>query len=239
MPKRAAPKLPLRERIVGAAVELLSSGGREAVSTRAVSAAAGVQAPAIYRQFGDMRGLLDAAAREILAAHVRQKAERKFSHDPLEDLRRGWDEHVAFGLANPAAYALLYGGSMAEEETPAARDGYAMLEQLVGRVAEAGRLRVSIASAARLVHAGGSGVTLTLIAAPPEQRDPTLSDAMREAVIAAITVVPSAKVARGAHRVASRAVALRAVLGDDDAIAVLSAGEHQLLVELLDRLSKT
>ena len=37
-----------------------ADGGRGAVTTRAVSAAARVQPPTIYRQFGDMRGLLDA-----------------------------------------------------------------------------------------------------------------------------------------------------------------------------------
>src|SRR4051794_36006940 len=51
-----------RDRILQAAARLLAEGGREAVSTRAVSRAAGVQAPTIYRQFGDMQGLLDAVA---------------------------------------------------------------------------------------------------------------------------------------------------------------------------------
>src|SRR3954468_22589161 len=101
-------KASVRERIVRSAAELLAKDGREAVSTRAVSAAAAVQAPAIYRQFGDMRELLDAAARELLREYVREKATRKATDDPLSDLRRGWDLHVAFGLANPAAFTLLY-----------------------------------------------------------------------------------------------------------------------------------
>lgn len=229
--------LPPRDRIVRAAAELLGSGGQAAVSTRAVSAAAGVQAPAIYRQFGDMRGLLDAAAREVLAGYVRQKTARVPSTDPIADLRHGWDEHVAFGLANPAAYALLYGGAL-EEDSPAARDGYEVLERHVRRVAEAGRLRVTVAAAARLIHAGGSGVTLSLIATAPEHRDPRLSETMREAVIAAITV-SSAKPARGAHDVAARAVALKAVLEDaaGSARGRLSPGERALLGELLDRLA--
>ncbi|MDB4942717.1 MAG: tetR, partial [Labilithrix sp.] len=187
MAKRAQADLPARERIVRAAVQLLSRGGRDAVSTRAVSAAAGVQAPAIYRQFGDMGGLLDAAAREVLAAYVRQKSRREPSDDALDDLRRGWDEHVAFGLANPAAFAILYGGGAADAEPGASREGYAILEQLVRRLADEGRLRGTVASAARLVHAGGSGVTLTLLATEPAERDPHLSTAMREAVLAAIS----------------------------------------------------
>lgn len=220
------PKPPVRDRIVRAAAELLTKGGREAVSTRAVSAAAGVQAPAIYRQFGDMRGLLDAAARAVLADYVRDKAKRRPQGDPIEDLRRGWDEHVAFGLANPDAYAILFSGA---EESPAARDGLALLESLLTRVAEAGRLRVSVRDAARLVHAGGKGVVFSLITAP----DPALSASMREALIAAITE-PSAKPARSTRRVAPRANALRAVL--PEASTTLTPGERQLLDEWLERL---
>jgi AcrR family transcriptional regulator len=39
-----------------------TAGGPDAVSTWAVSAAAGVQPPVIYRLFGDKNGLLDAVA---------------------------------------------------------------------------------------------------------------------------------------------------------------------------------
>lgn len=55
------------------------------------------------------------------------------------------------------------------------------------RIAEAGRLRVSEERAAQLVHAAGTGTTLTLIAQPEDRRDLGLSAAAREAVIAAIT----------------------------------------------------
>ncbi|HLR84941.1 MAG TPA: helix-turn-helix domain-containing protein, partial [Nocardioidaceae bacterium] len=42
-----------RQRVIEAAIELLARDGRDAVTTRAVADAAGVQAPAIYRLFGD------------------------------------------------------------------------------------------------------------------------------------------------------------------------------------------
>ena len=98
-----------RERILQAAARLLAEGGREAVSTRAVSRAAGVQAPTIYRQFGDMQGLLDAVASHGYATYLASKRERATHHDPVEDLRRGWNLHIDFGLANPALYILMYG----------------------------------------------------------------------------------------------------------------------------------
>ena len=229
----------IRERIVRVTSELLAQGGREAASTRSVSAAAGIQAPTIYRQFGDMQGLLDAAARETFAAYVRQKADRILTDDPIEDLRRGWDLHVAFGLANPAAYAIIYGDPTARATTPAARDGFAYLEGLVTRIAQAGRLRVDVAHAAGLVAAAGEGVTSTLISTPPDARDPNLSAAMREAVLDAITTADSESIRKsisGFERVAAHAVALGAVLLE--APGVLSSAEHHLLEEWLERLTR-
>jgi AcrR family transcriptional regulator len=230
-----------RARILRAATKLLATGGRNAVTTRAVSAAAGVQPPTIYRHFGDMQGLLDVAARETMAVHVRDKGVRALTNDPVEDLRRGWDLHVAFGLAHPDAFALLYSGPSVAASVTAIYEGVAVLEALVARIAEAGRLRVDVAFATALIHAAGTGVTIALANTPPEQRDQRISETMREAILAALTV-PAATEARcggldapPAQRVAVHAVALRALLGE--APAVLSAAEQQLLSDWLDRLS--
>jgi AcrR family transcriptional regulator len=78
---------------------LIAAGGREAANTRAVAADAAVQAPTIYRLFGDKRGLLDAVAEASLAHCVAEKSTRRPLADPVRDLREGWDLHVAFGLA--------------------------------------------------------------------------------------------------------------------------------------------
>src|SRR6478609_5881141 len=139
-----------RERILRAAVRLLADGGRGAVTTRAVSAAAHVQPPTIYRQFGDMRGLLDAVARETLAAHVRGEATRELSEDPVEDLRRGWDMHVAFGLAHPDAFGLIYASPDAAVSPPV-QEGFAVVRGLIVRIAEAGRLRIDVDHAVNVI----------------------------------------------------------------------------------------
>ncbi len=224
--------LSARDRILGAAVDLLAREGASAVSTRAVSAAADVQAPAIYRQFGDMKGLLEEAARETLRVYVRQKVKRSRSEDPLEDLRRGWDEHVAFGLANPDAYALLYTAPSTTSD-PASREGMAVLEGLLTRVAETGKLQMSVEAAAQLIHAGAKGVVLSLIGAKEAQRDLRLSTSMRDVLVAAITDA-APKASRSTKRVAPRAVALRAVLPEARSV---SPGERLLLDELLARLA--
>ena len=236
------PRPDARARIVRAAAKLLATGGRNAVTTRAVSAAAGVQPPTIYRQFGDMQGLLGVVARETLAVHVREQATRAPTNDPVEDLRRGWDLHIAFGLANPDAFALLYSAPSVAAYTSVIHEGVAVLQGLVARIAEAGRLRVDVVHATVLIHAAGTGVTLTLAATSPEERDPRLSETMREAILTAVTVPASAKAPHGgpdaapaAERVAVHAIALRALL--TEAPSVLSSAERQLLSDWLDRLA--
>ena len=232
-----------RARISRAATELLASGGRNAVTTRAVSAAAGVQPPTIYRHFGDMQGLLDVAARETLAIHVREQATRALTNDPVDDLRRGWDLHIAFGLAHPDAFALLYSAPSVDSSISVIHAGVAVLQGLVARIAEAGRLRVDVAHATDLIHAAGTGVAITLAATPPEERDPRLSETMREAILSAITVPASAETSNGgpdatstAERVAVHAVALRTLLLTE-ASGVLSDAERQLLSDWLHRLA--
>jgi AcrR family transcriptional regulator len=220
-----------RERIVAAAAQLLAEGGRDAVSTRAVSVAAGVQPPALYRLFGDKRGLLDAVAGHGLSTYLHRKV-REPSGDPVEDLRAGWDLHVGFGLENPALYALMYGEPRPGVAPPPAATAAAdVLALHIRRIAEAGRLRVSEAHAANLVHAAGCGTTLTLIAMPEDRRDPALSHLAREAVIAAITTDAPAAPEPGP---AAAAVTLRAVLPQTTA---LTAHERDLLGEWLDRIT--
>jgi len=235
-------RLDPRTRILRAAAELLATGGRNAVTTRAVSAAAGVQPPTIYRHFGDMQGLFDAVARDTLAVYAQEKAARPLTDDPVEDLRRGWDLHIAFGLAHPDAFALLYSAPSAAAYRTVIDEGLALLHGLVARVAEAGRLRVDVAHATNLIHAAGTGVTLTLAATPPAERDPRLSETMREAILAAVTVPDSTETRNGgpdaastAERVTIHAVALHALL--TDAPSVLSSAERQLLNDWLDRLA--
>lgn len=227
-----ATSAAVRERILSAAIELLVAGGRDAVTTRAVAAAAGVQAPALYRLFGDKRGLLDAVAEHGFALYLGQKVVRAPADDPIEDLRAGWDLHVEFGLANPAVYALMYGDPRPGVSPPAAVTAEQHLHVLVRRLAVAGLLRVSEARAAHLVHAAGCGMVFTLLAMPEDQRDLGLSAIAREAVVAAVTTGGVAASTPGA---AAAAIALRAVLPQQ---TTLTSGEQHLMQELLERVAR-
>ena len=229
-----------RERIITATIDLLASGGREAVSTRAVSAAAGVQPPAIYRQFGDMQGLLDAVADRGFASYIESKTNRVRAEDPVDDLRSAWDLHVSFGLANPELYVLRYGDPRSGSSPSAAARAADILHDLVERIARAGRLRIDVERAVAMIGASGVGVTLTLLARRPEHQDLSVSELTREALLAALTVDAPAGTAASdspARRVAAHSVALRSVL--PEATDVLTPGERILLGELLDRLIRS
>ncbi len=206
-------------------------GGRDALSTRAVSAAAGVQAPTLYRLFGDKDGLLDAVATYGFESYLAGKHALGESDDPVDDLRRGWDLHVEFGLSCPAFYLLMYGEPRVRESR---LEADAMLRRIVERIAEAGRLRVTVERAAQLVHATGMGVILSLIASPPEQRDLELITSAREHVLSTITTDTSGD---DASDIPSRAVSLKAAL-DKDPVDALTSAEHALLAEWLDRIAR-
>jgi hypothetical protein len=79
-------------------------------------------------------------------------------------------------------------------------------------------------------------VTLTLIATPPDQRDPKLSAAMRDATLGAILAGKKTLGADGRGPIAARAVGLRAVLREAE--DVLSPGEMRLMGEWLDRMAE-
>ena len=221
----------VRTRIVVAAAGLIASGGRDAATTRAVAAAAAVQAPTIYRLFGDKRGLLDAVAEHGLAAYVADKSAREPHPDPVQDLRDGWDMHVAFGLAHPGLFAIMSDPHPRYPLSPAVAAGMNVLRRRISYIARAGRLRVSEERAVALLQSMCVGTVLTLLGEPEERRDSGLSKAAREAVIAAIAGEAIAPVDPGPNGVAA---ALRMSL---DRTSSLTGGERHLLEELLDRIA--
>ncbi|RZQ62914.1 TetR/AcrR family transcriptional regulator [Amycolatopsis suaedae] len=223
-----------RDRILRAAADLLTEGGPEAVSTRAVSAAAGVQAPTLYRLFGDKSGLLDAVASYGFGQYLARKQQLGETGDPVDDLRRGWNLHIEFGQSHPEFYALMYGGARTGAPTPAMRESMAILHRMVTRVAQAGRLATTVGRGADIVHSASVGVVLSQNALPAGQRDPELPALVREMVLATITT--DAGLPESAD-VPARAVALRTALQAEDDPG-LSPGENLLLSELLDRLTR-
>ncbi|UHD45248.1 TetR/AcrR family transcriptional regulator [Aureimonas altamirensis] len=228
----AAPDV--RSRILVAASRLIAEGGSEAATTRAVAASAGVQAPTIYRFFGDKRGLLSAVAEHELARYVAHKGSQAPHPDPVEDLRLGWDAHLAFCLANPGLFAILVGDTVETGASAAALRGQEVLRRRIQRIAQSGRLTTSEDRALAAVHSAATGAVLALLQQPEAERDAGLSSFARDMVIAAISRTSGTPAPEDARRPQSAAAELRTAL---DAISVLSDGERHLLGELLDRIA--
>ena len=184
--RTGADRRETRENLVEVAARLLREQGASAVTTRAVAQAAGVQAPAIYRLFGDKDGLLDAVAEHVLAAYVAGKA--------LAAGQRRPDRRSPGGVAHAdrlrprqrravRASSPIPAGALARRPRPRA---WRSCGDRVRRVAATGRLRVTERRAVDLFHAAGTGTVFTLLSMAPQDRDPGLADAMYDAVMQTI-----------------------------------------------------
>ncbi|MBB5800935.1 AcrR family transcriptional regulator [Saccharothrix ecbatanensis] len=221
-----------RTRILEAAAELLAESPIADVSTRAVCEAAGVGAPALYRQFGDKEGLLSAVVDYGFERYLATKRAAKPSADPVEDLRSGWNTHVAFALQNPSFYRLMYSPTVSG--TPAAAvEAHRLLLDVLERCAAAGKLTVPPEVAAQMVMSANTGVALVLITRS-ELYAPDVSNRVRDAIHAAI-LVPDAETP--APKVTGAAAAALGAQLRQSPPATLTTNETALLQEWLTRLS--
>ncbi len=221
-----------RAQLVEVAADLLASQGPDAVTTRSVALAAGVQAPTIYRLFGDKSGLLDAVVQHGFASYLARKPPADADGDPIKSLRAGWELHVGFGLANPELFRLMHTALRTPDGRAIAAAGTGVLRARVHRVAEAGRLRVTERRAVDLISAAGTGVVFTLIDQAENERDDMLADTAWESVCAIILTDAGAAIAGPA----TAAVTLRAAL---PGLAALTTAERALLGDWLDRIAES
>ncbi len=198
----------------------------EDVSLRAVCAEVGVKMPTLYHFFGSKQGLLEAVVERGFDLYLAEKEAHESSGDPIQDLRDGWDAHVAFGVENPGFYSLMY-GKVRPGYSPAAQSRPSEILRGITSKAEAqGRLVVSSEHAAAHVLATNIGVTLRMITLA--QEDWELSNAVREGVISAITGTSVADPQRSViHQVLDYANARPDVLGTEET-ALLSAWLRRL-----------
>jgi AcrR family transcriptional regulator len=228
-----SPRDRTRAQLVQVAAELLATEGPDAVTTRSVALAAGVQAPTIYRLFGDKNGLLGAMVEYGFASYVARKHPVDTDADPVAGLHAGWELHVGFGLANPELFRLMHTALRTPASQAVAATGAGVLQARVHRVAEAGRLRVTERRAVELIHAAGTGVVLTLIDQAEDERDDTLADTAWQSVCATILTGRGTAASKGP---AAAAVTLRAALPD---LTALTPAERALLGDWLDRIAES
>lgn len=135
----------LREELLEAATRLLRSGGRDAELTlRGIAREAGVAAPSVYQQFADLDELMLALIHHHLAdLATALGAERRRVADtpPRHQLRAIGHAYVAWGLANPGPYTVVFEGRvlrlLTREQEAAMLAGtglFAVLTELVAAV---------------------------------------------------------------------------------------------------------
>jgi AcrR family transcriptional regulator len=220
----------MRIRILDAAYDLLNAEGRDAVTTRALTSALHIQAPTIYRIFGDKQGLLDQVALHGFSAHLATWTGWTPGADPIDSLRQGWDMHIDWGLLHPQVYSIAYGEHRTGTSSPAAAAIDAILRTQFEEAAKDGMLALPVTDAVNMIRATGVGVVFTLLAMPGDARDMTLSTRAREATLAAILAKPVKRQERD-----GAAMQLRQQL---DATSALSVNERALMGDWLDRLAK-
>jgi AcrR family transcriptional regulator len=162
----------LREEILEATERLLArTGDEDAVSIRAICDEVGVTAPSIYLHFADKEALLlEVCRRDFAAFDDALDAASAGVVDPLEALRRRGRAYVAFGLAHPEQYRVLFMSTRRTHRLDGAVVGSAAFNHLVAaveRCIDAGAFRpVDPVHAAVTIWSALHGITSLLIAMP-------------------------------------------------------------------------
>jgi AcrR family transcriptional regulator len=232
-------QLPPKTRLLRAAAELLANSAGGVVSTRQITKLAGVTAPTLYHHFGDKEGLFDAVVAAGFEEYVADERDFAPSGHPLEDIRRMWDKHVAFGLKQPELYLVMFGNIRPESRPAIVADAEALMEELLNKAAVTGQLNVPPREAARSILAANVGVTLMLIAEKVPERNLELSTMTRDAMIFAVSTDQartSGTEDSGKSSVVVAAIALNAALQASHSDQ-LSSSELKLFLEWLHRIS--
>lgn len=166
MPRPANPHL--RNEILRATMDLVESGGPEAVTMQAVASAVGYSPTTIYNHFEDKGDLLDQAltrGAEWLGDVVERAA--RGADSPAESLRRFVRAYIQWGLENPGVYRLVLEvppSRIPSEETSRVRmRGFAAARDVI-RAAMGDVDRQPDAEAlTRLLWSGAHGLTSLLI----------------------------------------------------------------------------
>ncbi|MGZ6994628.1 MAG: TetR/AcrR family transcriptional regulator [Acidimicrobiia bacterium] len=103
----SGPAAPTRDRLIGAAIELVSGGGEEALTLRALGTHCGLSRGAAYRHFEDkdalVRAIAAAGMTEVTARMGRASAAR--GRDPLTAAMNAYSD---WAIANPSWYRLTF-----------------------------------------------------------------------------------------------------------------------------------
>ena len=159
----------LRRALLDAALRTIREEGVEALTLRATGAKLGVSRTALYRHFADKGALLTTVATEGFRM-LRERLLEAWSRGGFG--RAGFHEmgraYVAFAVANPAHYRVMFGGAVEGARDPElAREAHGAFQALVDALAAQQRERLirddDPVQLARFVWAVVHGVAMLVI----------------------------------------------------------------------------
>lgn len=144
-PRESSPTIAA---ILRAADSLLETGGRDAVTLRAVGEVAGVSRMTPYRHFEDKSALLHVVAERALRTMAESiRAASTAASGASEKLRAGARAYLDHALDNPHHYQLIFGDTPLTQPGPqlnaAADDAMRAIEEIVADAQGAGLLRLA------------------------------------------------------------------------------------------------
>ncbi|GJD50010.1 HTH-type transcriptional repressor FabR [Methylobacterium crusticola] len=138
----------LRDALLAAAERLMTERAGWTFTLREVARAAGVSHNAPYNHFADRRALLAAVAARgfgALTGALRGALREVEASDVGAGIRATGCAYVAFAVAHPARYRLMFSGELVACEDAAFRaageEAFAVLRDLIARGVAAGRIR--------------------------------------------------------------------------------------------------
>jgi AcrR family transcriptional regulator len=189
-------KSEVREALLSAALAIAITDGVDAVSTRAVCSAVGVQAPTLYHHFGDRGGLIRAVVDRAFEEYFAQKdAVIPPGSTPEQEVGVGWDRHVAFARAYPGLYPAMY--PLSGQPSSHLKRSAALLRAGFDRLAREGALAPGITAhlADASLRAALRGVAHAVAAEPNSPDNQQVSATVRDALISRL-ITPKTQGAR-------------------------------------------
>jgi AcrR family transcriptional regulator len=176
--RKARDKQELKRQILDAARELFVREGYESVSMRKIADKIEYSPASIYTYFEHKDEILDCLCEEtFFKLHQKQMAARQeTTGDPLEELKKGIETYIRFGLDHPEDYIVTFILRRAQQEQPnspetrKAKTGQMCFDGLrnkVRRCMEEGKIEnADIEETSQALWAGAHGLTALLITQP-------------------------------------------------------------------------
>lgn len=161
--RRARERTEIRTRILDAARALFVERGVEAVTLRAIAQQIEYSATTIYLHFEDKDTLLRELVRHDFGVFAANLGRLARVADPIERLRKSGIAYVAFALAHPNHYRLMFMSPPpgAKDDLPPdhpSRAAYAFLRGIIADALAAGRLRRELSDVELVTQAAWAAV---------------------------------------------------------------------------------